>query len=245
MSNWPSSATTLNDLDSNLLAPWRDYLPNPDRDDSFFKMSDDLVGGFPGMTPSPTEHQSLHAADRTLSHNLHTCNCFVSITQALHEMHDQSRRPSTPALEVTLSCSKEVTARGEMLLNCTCTEDSTLVMLFAALIAKYLSLYAANIDLISSPSCTSLADMSDAPPTSRVTIGKYTMDVEDEERLRMEIILMELQKLNTLLVKFRSKFASVDVGYEGHTYETMLDFLNTRLKEAMKKLQRQKQRYQS
>ena len=69
------------------------------------------------------------------------------------------------------------------------------------------------------------------------------MDIEDEERLRMEIILMELQKLNTLLMKFRGKFSAMDMGYEGHTYETMLDFLNTRLREAMNKLQRQKQRY--
>lgn len=82
------------------------------------------------------------------------------------------------------------------------------------------------------------------------------MDVEDGERLRMEIVLMELQKLNALLGKFRGKVAcssssssscvGVDVAaYEGHTYETMLDFLNTRLKEAMNRLQRQKQRFQA
>ena len=78
------------------------------------------------------------------------------------------------------------------------------------------------------------------------------MDVEDGERLRMEIVLMELQKLNALLGKFRGKISSssscVDVNvaaYEGHTYETMLDFLNTRLKEAMNRLQRQKQRFQA
>ena len=83
------------------------------------------------------------------------------------------------------------------------------------------------------------------------------MDVEDGERLRMEIVLMELQKLNALLGKFRGKVAcsssssssscvGVDVAaYEGHTYETVLDFLNTRLKEAMNRLQRQKQRFQA
>lgn len=127
-----------------------------------------------------------------------------------------------------------MTAQGEILLNCIRTEDGTLIILFAALITKYLSLYTANLSLTSSPSCTSLAEMSDT--SSRVTIEKYTMDVEDEEPLRMEISLMELQKLNTLLMKLRGKFSSLDVGYEGHTYETMLDFLSMRLREAMNKL---------
>ncbi|KAL9137979.1 MAG: hypothetical protein Q9175_000796 [Cornicularia normoerica] len=234
----------LHDLDTDLLAPWRNYLPNSDKDEPLFKLSDDLAGGFTGMTPEPSDPQSLPATDEALSLNTspHACNCFNSITEALQEMHNHSQRPSSPGLEATLSCSKEIAARGELLLNCHCTEDSTLIMLFAALIAKFLSLYAANIDLKSSSSCTSLADISDA--SSRVTIGKYIMNVEDEERLRSEIIMMELGKVNTLLMKFRGKFSSLNVGYEGHTYETMLDFLNTRLREAMNKLQRQRQRYQ-
>ena len=114
--------------------------------------------------------------------------------------------------------------------------------LFAALLAKYLTLYA------SAPTTTDPLPASASAPSltdpSRVTIGKYTMDLEDGERLRLEIILMELQKLNALLVKFRAKFSSVDIAYEGHTYETVLDFLKTRLKEAMNRLQRQKQKYQ-
>ena len=242
-SNWSSSATMLHDFDTNILAPWRNYLPNSDKDEPLFKMSDDLAGDFTGMTPEPSDAQSLAATDVAFSHsNRSTCNCFDSITQALQEMHMQSRGPSAPSLEATLSCSKEITSRGEVLLNCSCTEDSTLIMLFAALIAKFLSLYAANIDFSSPPSSASFADTSDA--SSRVKIGRYTMDVQDEERLRTEIIMMELGKLNTLLMRFRGKFSSLNAGYEGHTYETMLDFLNTRLREAMNKLQRQKQTYQ-
>ncbi|KAF6239265.1 hypothetical protein HO173_002526 [Letharia columbiana] len=241
MSNWPSPANALQDFDSDLLAPWRGCLPSSEKDDPLFETSDDFVDDFISMTALPSHQQSFNATNGALSHILQTCNCFDSITQILQKVHNQSRRSSNPNLEATLSCSKEVTARGEALLNCTCTEDSTLVMLFAALVAKYLSLYAAHIDLTSS-SWTFLADISAA--SSRVTIGGYTMDAEDEERLRIEIVLMELQKLNTLLMKFQGKFSSSEMGYESHTYETMVAFLNMRLREAMDKLQRQKQRYQ-
>lgn len=68
------------------------------------------------------------------------------------------------------------------------------------------------------------------------------MDGDDEERLRIEIMMMELQKLSALLMKFRSKFSSLPVGYEGHTNETVLNFLNMRLREATDGLQREKQR---
>lgn len=247
MSNWPNSATMLTDLDTDLLAPWRTYLPNIDKDDPFFKISDDLVGGLTRLAPEPSDCQSLN------SQNLHACNCFDSMTQTLLEMHTQSLRPSTPALEATLSCSKQVTARGEVLLHCPCTEDSTPMLLFAALIAKYLSLYATNMDLTtSSSSSTSLADIAPdalSSSSSRLTIGRYTMDAEDEERLRTEIVMMELGKVNTLLMKFRGKFSSSMAsplgagGYEGHTYETVLGFLNTRLGEAMSRLQVLKQKY--
>ena len=73
-------------------------------------------------------------------------------------------------------------------------------------------------------------------------MGKHIIDTEDEERLRMEIMSMELQKLNTLLIKFRGKFSSLPVGYEAHLNESVLNSLNSRLREAMEKLREQKQR---
>lgn len=264
MSDWSSSATTLHDLDSNLLAPWRNYLPNAEQDDSLFNISDNLVGNnFPAMDPPPTDQQQKRKQKQKQKQALNpttdgtpspTCNCFDSITQALHELHDQSRqqRNSTPALEATLSGSKEITARGEQLLNCACATDSSLIMLFAALIAKFLSLYVPpNMDHhLDIPASTS--------SSSRVTIGKYTMDVQDGERLRMEIILMELQKVKNLLVRVREKVSTTSGGnnsyndgmdYEGNndTYDeaVLVDYLNVRLKEAMGRLQRLKQRFQA
>lgn len=120
-------------------------------------------------------------------------------------------------------------------------------MLFAALIAKFLSLYVPpNVDHhLDIPASTS--------SSSRLTIGKYTMDVQDGERLRMEIILMELQKVKNVLVKIREKVSLTNKNNindnEGHndSYDeaVLVDYLNVRLKEAMGRLQRLKQRFQA
>lgn len=261
MSYWSSSATTLHDVDSNLLAPWRNYLPNAEQNDSLFNISDNLVGNnFPAMDPPPTDQQQKRKQQEKQALNpttdgtpSPTCNCFDSITQALCELHYQSRqqRNSATVLEATLSGSKEITARGKQLLNCPCATDSSLIMLFAALIAKHLSLYVPpdmdHYHLHTPPSTSS---------SSRVTIGKYTMDVQDGERLRMEIILMELQKVKNLLVKVREKMwktsnvnsnSNNDSERHNNTYDeaVLVDYLNVRLHEAMGRLQRLKQRFQA
>ena len=242
MATWPSSETIMHDLDVNLFAPWRDYLPISEEDSrSTFQISEGLMD-FAAATPSPSRDQQLitTADSPSRDNTYHTCDCFDSLMQALHVMQKQAQH-QVLTLETTLIRSKDVTTHGERLLHCTCIEDSTLTMLFAALIAKYLSLYSSNnIDVASSPSSASLADTSFSP--SRLTVGRHTIDMEDEERLRMEIMTMELQKLNTLLMKFRGKFSALPVSCEAHMYETVLNSLNTRLREAMDKLQRQKQK---
>lgn len=55
-------------------------------------------------------------------------------------------------------------------------------------------------------------------------------------------MMMELQKLGSLLGKIRCKLSALPVGYEGRTYETMVDFLNTRLREATDRLRTLKKR---
>ena len=242
MATWPSSESMMHDLDVNLLAPWCDYLPISEEDNgSTFQISDGLTDFAAATQPPSSVHQIITTASSpSHENNHHTCNCFNSLMQALHVMQKQVQH-QVLTLETMLIRSKDVTTHGERLLHCTCIEDSTLTMLFAALIAKYLSLYSLNnIDVACSPSSASSAETSFS--SSRLTVGGHTIDMEDEERLRMEIMSMELQKLNTLVMKFRGKFSALPVSYEAHMYETVLNSLNTRVREAMGKLQRQKQK---
>lgn len=244
MEEMSGSTNMLADFDDDFFRPWRAYLPTPDGQSPTFNLSDELVT-YANTAASNLDTQELLPIAPPSSHNdIHACDCFHSIVQALSKIEYQSKGTRTPSLEAMLSASKDVMAQGEAVLRCPCSDDSTLIMLLTGLIAKHLSFYACGGNgLVSSPSSSSSASKNSISlPSSRVTIGKYTMDGDDEERLRIEIVMMELQKIGTLLKNFRSRFASLPVGYEGHTNETMLNFLNIRLREATDGLQREKQR---
>lgn len=234
------SADMLADFDDEFLKPWQGYLPTPDGEYSTFNLSEELVGY--SNTAASNAHELLSVAPPSSHDDVRAGECFLSIVQTLNTIEYQSKATQTPSLEALLCASKNVIARGEAVLRC--SDDSTLVMLLTGLIAKHLSFYICDPNgLVSSPSSISIAsETSMSVPASSVKIGKYTMDGADEERLRIEIMMMELQKMGTLLVKFRDKFASLPVGYEGHTNETALNFLNVRLREAIDGLQRERQR---
>lgn len=55
-------------------------------------------------------------------------------------------------------------------------------------------------------------------------------------------MMMELQKLASLLSRMRARLSALPVGYEGRTYETMVDFLERRLREGMDALRGLKKR---
>ena len=244
MEEIPGSASMLADFDEDFLKPWRGYLPTPDGLSPTFNLSNELVTYDSTAASNLNTHELLLGAPQSNHDDVRACDCFHSIVQALNKIEYQSKSTRTPSLEAVLSASKDMIARGEAVLRCPCSDDSTLVMLLTGLIAKHLTFHVCEgngLDPLSSSS-SSASKTSISLPASRVTVGNYTMDGDDEERLRIEIVMMELQKMGTLLMNFRSKFASLPVGYEGHTNETMLNFLNIRLREATDRLQREKQR---
>lgn len=193
--------------------------------------------GFSNGFMNPTNNSTRSAATHELLPKLNQlaglkgCNYLYSLVQALHTIQSQAQCPSMNSLDVILNDSKDMVSRGENMLNCTCSEEGALVLLLAGLVAKHLAFFQPASG--TSASSMSASTFSENVPScaSRVTIGKYTMDGEDEQRLRIEIVLMELQKLSNLLLEYRGKFSSLSVGYESQTYETVFNFLYTRLRE--------------
>lgn len=265
----------LRDLDDiNLFTPWQDYLPSPNPEHSLPESTIDSVGFTDSSTTTiattPISTPASHfSKDSELMQMTATppppigCNCITTLAQALQIMQAQSPHPHTtpPTLETILEDSRNVAARGETLLHCTCLlDDSTTIMLFTALIAKHLTFYGTSLtaDLLNSPLqqhhhhhhhhndhtplLLSSSSSAAAAATSRLTIGTYTLDAAGEDRLRIKITMMELQKLGSLLGKIRSRLSALPVGYEGRTYETVIDFLDTRLREATDRLRTLKKR---
>ncbi|KAL9582996.1 MAG: hypothetical protein Q9212_002977 [Teloschistes hypoglaucus] len=288
-SSGPTASSMLLDLDDmNFFTPWRDYLPSLNTELSLPKSTTDSTGftnlsstnttaTTPSSTPvsTPASRSSKSSEPMRVSPpRLGTgCNCITALAQALQIMQAKSAHPTStpPTLEIILEDNRDVVARGETLLRCSCFDDSTTIMLFTALIVKHLSFFAAflrtaDLLLLESPlqSCppqqplltptttttttnpTSSFSSSTCCPsssaTSRLTIGTYTLDAAGEDRLRIKIMMMELQKLGSLLGRIRTRLSVLPAGYEGRTYETMLDFLNTRLSEATDRLRSLKKR---
>ncbi|KAL8753993.1 MAG: hypothetical protein Q9184_005257 [Pyrenodesmia sp. 2 TL-2023] len=265
------AASMLRDLDdTNLFTPWRDYLPSLNPEHSLPESTTDPLGftsssattiaSTPISTPASQFFKDSEPMQMTTTPPPAVgCNCITTLAQALQTMQTQSPHPNNtpPALETILEDSRHVVARGETLLQCTCLDDSTSIILFTALIAKHLTFYGTSLtaDLLNSPlqqhhndhgscssSSTGLAPTTAAAATSRLTIGSYTVDAAGEDRLRIKITMMELQKLGSLLGKMRSRLSALPVGYEGRTYETIIDFLDTRLRETTDRLRTLKKR---
>ena len=167
-----------------------------------------------------------------------SCNCFDSIFEALYALQKQFKSHPT-TLDAVLAANQDVIGRGEAILACDCSNDSTSIMLLSGLIAKLLSLYS-SISGTSSTSSSSSPESSDfvsITPPARITIGKYTMEGRDEEQMLTEIIMIELRKLNSMLLKFRDKFRGLPAEHESRTYEMLMNFLSTRIREVVNRLQ--------
>ena len=242
--------------DEDLLGQWSDRLP-PGCHDSLLQLSEYLTG-FPdgsitGSLSDPHSPMQKHPASTVPK----ACDCFHSLLQALDVMHTKSMNPHSLALDAILSDSKNMISRGEALLNCSCYESGTLIMLLASLVAEHLSFLqsaattASATDSGSPVTTTTTGSTTASTPNSenqaaaasyasRLTIGNYIVDREDEARLRVEMILMELQKTNAFMAKFKAKVARLRVGYESQAYAGLANLLCARLREATIRLQRQK-----
>lgn len=62
-----------------------------------------------------------------------------------------------------------------------------------------------------------------------ITVGAYKMDAEDEERMRLQIVVNELRKVKGLVDKYASKYCTEDGLMEGHEiYSALVSFLRTK-----------------
>ena len=242
--------------DEDLLGQWSERLPTGCHD-SLLQLSEYFTGFPPdGSMTGRLSNSHSPIQKHPAPEGPKACNCFDFLLQTLHVMQTKSLNPHSLALDNILSDSKNMIRRGEALLDCSCSENGTLIMLLASLVAEHLSFLqaatAANPADSGSPTTTNTTIGSTTASTSnsenqaaasyasRLTIGNYIVDREDEARLRIEMILMELQKTNAFLAKFKAKVARLQVGYERQTYEGLVNLLCTRLREATIRLQKQK-----
>ena len=184
----------------------------------------------------------------TSSPDRETCGCFVSNLKSLETLRrysdPYSSQNATP-FDVALFISKQAITHCTEMLSCTyCTRNtsgdsnSTPMLIFAGLMNDILNSYSA--------ACTAHFDLetTDSSPdslsssSSQLTLGTYLVDGEDGRHLKLEILMIELRKVERLWMQFKDVCAQVRVG-DGRKslLEALVCYLGQTLRDTVDRLE--------
>ncbi|SLM34373.1 Zn(2)-C6 fungal-type DNA-binding domain [Lasallia pustulata] len=182
------------------------------------------------------------------------CQCFQLIISMLATLNQVSE-PQRTTFDVALTKNKDAIAMCGVILRCRqCTNDTESVTMLVSLIAKIISVYkapgSAYLNSIALPTMSrdsddTISNGSAGSGHSYITYGSYRMDKEDDERLKMEIVAIGLQKVESLIACFRERFCGAQMQrpqaeHESRLYEALVDFLAKRLRAELERLNRRK-----
>ncbi|MCJ1419188.1 hypothetical protein MMC32_005541 [Xylographa parallela] len=157
-----------------------------------------------------------------------TCGCFRTILETLSSLYIFSSFPNL-TFDVALARNKEAVSLCLAALECNCAAEASFGLLYISLIAKILSIYQS--------SCGVWSDQSSSSTSARITLGVYNLDREDEERIKMILVRMELRKVETLVAKVREKACQGDGESEIQAFDALVRFLDGKLRAVSNALQ--------
>lgn len=166
------------------------------------------------------------------------CDCFAVCLQALQTLHSHSQLPMSVQpgglpFDVVLSINREAMRGCARMLDCVkCVSksgSSISTMLLATIFGKIISLYGSACFSRFGPSTVNQGAV-------KVAIGAYTLTGDDRRLLEMEIILLELRKVESILLAYQERFRDVQAEkdscpgnaltcYLGKNLRCILDFL--------------------
>lgn len=136
------------------------------------------------------------------------CDCFAVCLQALQTLHNHSWLPSSAQpgglpFDVVLTINQEAMRGCAAMLDCdkcvSKTGSSISTMLLATIFGKIISLYGSACFFRFGPSTGNQAVV-------KLALGAYTLTGEDRRLLEMEIILLELRKVESILLSYQERF---------------------------------------
>ena len=216
---------------------------------------------YPSSAPlsrSPSATILSHLGPATGKEPPSRCQCFQRIISMLATLKQVSE-PQRTTFDVALTKNKDAIAICGVTLRCRqCGNDTESVTMLVSLIATIISIYKApgsaylnsinnSLPMLSRDSDDTISNGSAGSGHSYITYGSYRLDKEDDERLKMEIVAIELQKVESLIVGFRERFCSAQMQrpqaeHESRLYEALVDFLAKRLRAEFERLNRRKSR---
>ena len=146
-----------------------------------------------------------------------SCDCFAACLQVLQSLHNHSSllsatRPGGPPFDIVLTINHEAIESCSTMLECTnCLNKSgrsISTMMLATIFGKVMSLYRAACFLRLGPS-TSVQE------SAQLAFGAYTVSGENRQLLEIEILLLELRKVDQILKMYSERFRNSQVEKEG------------------------------
>lgn len=166
-----------------------------------------------------------------------TCICDDTTFDILRTLHDQS---SNNTFDKVLAANKSAVTTISKILACPCTRDSTSIMTLAVALTKIMSRYQS---IGRSPSHDSTGNSnpdgpSTAPLPAPITLGAYELDGAEEEQIKLQVVLSELRKVDSIMARYQQRFCGGGVKHEARVYGELVTFLRRRLRDIVEGLQK-------
>ena len=139
------------------------------------------------------------------------CQCQIAILSVQNALLRTSDFEST-TFDVALAANREILKRCTTFIECECfANDDSNGMLLSSIIARMISIYWARASALGTPSGTNAfaghADTANRPAEGTkkgsLALEFYQMDNADDERQKMQTVLVELKKLGKLVQEFQ------------------------------------------
>lgn len=177
-----------------------------------------------------------------------TCDCFTANLKSLETLRrysDPYSSQNTTPFDVALFISKQAITHCTEMLNCMyCTRttngdsNSTPMLIFAGLMNDILNSYSAACTAHFDLETTGSSPDSLSSSSSQLTLGTYLVDGEDGRHLKLEILMIELRKVERLWMQFKDISAQVRVG-DGRKslLEALVCYLGQTLRDTVDRLE--------
>ncbi|MCJ1279906.1 hypothetical protein MMC21_007730 [Puttea exsequens] len=162
-----------------------------------------------------------------------TCDCFAACLHVLQSLHNHSWLLSSgqqegPPFDVVLSINREAMDSCSTMLKCgSCVSKSgrsISTMMLATIFGKVMSLYRAACFHRFGPKTSMEA-------TAQLAFGAYTITGENKQLLEIEILLLELRKVESILATYSRRFSEKqgEKDDETNVYNALTTYLDKNL----------------
>ncbi|KAK3167192.1 hypothetical protein OEA41_010318 [Lepraria neglecta] len=195
----------------------------------------------PPPPPQDNNHRELIKANTERGQ---PCDCFAACLQVLQSLHNHSSLLSAtqqggPPFDIVLTINREAMESCSTMLECgSCVSKSgrsISTMMLATIFGKVMSLYRAACFLRFGPSTSMHA-------TAQLAFGAYTVTGENRQLLEIEILLLELRKVESILAVYSQRFMNTQAEKDDETnvYNALTAYLDKNLRYIVEFLQMRK-----